>query len=69
MNFDNCGSLCAHVLGLLVNLVIDVDLGEEGLDITLVLDGHKASLEVIIEGHLLVDVSLAWWLSASSTDL
>ena len=47
MHFDNCGSLCAPVPGLLVSLGIYVELGQEVLDITLVIDGHKASLEVI----------------------
>ena len=39
MNFDSFGSLCAHVPGLLVSLGIDVELGQEGLDIALILDG------------------------------
>ena len=67
MQFDNCGSLCASVMGLLVSTGIDVELVNTGLEITLVFDGHKASLEVLIEGQLLVAVSLGWWLSASST--
>ena len=38
MNFDNCGSLSAPVLGLIVSLGINVELLQESLDITLVLD-------------------------------
>ena len=37
------------------------------VDITLVLYGHNVSLEVLDEVQLIVAVSLAWWLSASST--
>ena len=33
MNFDSFGSLCAPVLDLLVSLGIDVELGEEILNI------------------------------------
>ena len=67
MHFENCGSLCAHLLGLIVSLYIYVELGKEGLDITLVLGGHNISIEVLIEGHLLVSVSLDWCISASYT--
>ena len=66
MKFVNCGSIYAPVPGLLVSLDIDVELVQEGLDITLVLDGHKASLEVLSEGQIIIDVSLSWWLSDSS---
>ena len=59
MKFDNCGSLRAPVPVLLIYLGIDVELGQEGLDITLIHDGHKASLEGISKGQLIVDVSLA----------
>ena len=38
MNFDSCSSLRAFVPGLLVFLNIYVELGQEGLYITLVLD-------------------------------
>ena len=58
MNFGNCGSLRAPVLGLLVSLGMDVELGQEGLDIALVLDEQKDVLEVLSEDQLLVDVSL-----------
>ena len=66
MHFENVGSLRAPFLGLLVSLVIYVELVQEGLDITLVLCGHKAILEALSEVHLLVDVPLYWCLSASS---
>ena len=67
MHFEKFGSLCAPVSGLLVSIGIYVELGQEVSDIALVLYGYKASLEVLGEGRLLVAVSLAWWLSASST--
>ena len=68
MHFDNSGSLCAPVPGLIVYLGIYIELGQEGLDITLVLHGKKARLEVLIEGKIIVAVSLYWWLSDSFTD-
>ena len=40
----NCGSLHAPVPGLLVSLVIYVELKQEGLDITLVLDDPRVSI-------------------------
>ena len=46
---------------------IYVELEQEGLDTTLVLDGQKARLEIIREGKNLVYVSFNWWLSTSST--
>ena len=49
MYVDNCGSICAPVPGLLVSLGIDVELGQEGLDIILVLDVQKARIEVLSE--------------------
>ena len=67
INFNNCGSLHAPVPGLPIYLDIDVEFGQEGLDITLVIGGQKASLEVLSEGQLLVSISFSWWLSASST--
>ena len=36
---DSFGNLCAPVPGLLVSLGIYVELGQEGLDIALILDG------------------------------
>ena len=59
-HFDNCGSFCAPVPGLLVYLVIYVESGKEILDITLVLDFQKASLEVLSDGQIIVAVSLIW---------
>ena len=67
MHFDNFGSLHAPFPSLMFSLGIDVELGQEVLDITLVLDVHKTSLEFLSEGQLLVAVSLTWWLSAPST--
>ena len=58
MNFGNFGSLRAPILGLLVSLGIDVELGQEGLDIAFVLDEQKDVLEVLSEDQLLVAVSL-----------
>ena len=66
MHFGSFGSLCAPVLGLIVSLGIDVELGQEGLDKTLVLDVKKDILEVLSEGKLIVDVSFTWWFSDSS---
>ena len=60
MHFENFGSLRAPVPGLLVSMGIYVELGQEGLGITLVLDGQKASLEVLGEGQIIVAVSLTW---------
>ena len=65
MNFDICGSIRAPVTGLIASIGIGVELVQDVLDITLVLDNQKASLEVLSEGQLLVDISLAWYLSAS----
>ena len=47
VHFDSWGSLRAPVPGLLVFLGIYFQLGQEGLDITLVLDLQKAGLEVL----------------------
>ena len=60
MHFGSFGSLCAPVLGLIVSLGIDVELGQEVLDISLILDGNNFSLEVLGQGQLLVAVSLSW---------
>ena len=57
MRFENFGCLRAPVPGLIVSLGIDIELVQEGLDISLILDFHKASLEVLSEGQLLVAVS------------
>ena len=64
--YDNCVILHDPVPGLLVSQYIYVELVQEGLDIDLVLDGQKASLEVLSEDHIFVAVSLDWCLSASS---
>ena len=60
IHFDNCGSLRDPVMGLLSSLGIDDELGQENLDINLVLDVQKASIEVLREGQILVYVSLIW---------
>ena len=62
MHFDNCGSICDPVPGLLVSLGVYVEFLQEGLNINLVLYFQKTSLEVLSEGHLLVSVSLTWCL-------
>ena len=67
MNFENGGSLRAPVPCLIVSLGIDVELGQEILGITLVLDGQNAILEVLSKVQLLVAVYLVWWLSDSSS--
>ena len=58
MHFENCGSLCAPVPGLIVYLVIYVELGQEGLGVTLVLDDQKARIELLSGGKIIVAVSL-----------
>ena len=63
---ENDCILRAPVPVLLVSLCIDVELGQEVLDINLVLDGQKAILEVLSEVQLLVAVSLTWCISTSS---
>ena len=66
VHFDNFGSLYASVPGLLISLGMYVELGKKILEITLVLDGQKASFEVLSGGQILVALYLAWFLSASS---
>ena len=66
MHFDNGGSLRSPVPDLLVSMGIDVELGQEGLDITLVLDVQKSSIEVLSKSQILVAASLTWCLSDSS---
>ena len=58
IHFDNCGSLCAPVPSLLSLLVIYVELGQEGLGVTLVLDDQKARIELLSGGKIIVAVSL-----------
>ena len=53
MHFENCVSFRVPFLGLLVSMGIDVKLGQEGLDITLILDGQNTSIEVLSEDQLL----------------
>ena len=67
VHFEKCGSLRSPVPSLLFSLGFYVELVQEGLDITLVLDGQKAILEVPNEIQLIFSASLSWWISASST--
>ena len=67
-HFDNCASICEPVTRLIISLGSNVDMGQEGLDITLVLDGKNTSLQVLSAGQILVAVYLYWWINASSTD-
>ena len=66
IHFDNFGCLRAPFPRLLVSMGINVELGQGGLDIAFFLDVHKAILEVLSKGQLLVAVSLVWCLSDSS---
>ena len=43
IHFENCGSIYEPVLGLILSLDIDGELGQEGLDITLVVDSQNTS--------------------------
>ena len=65
MYFDNCGSLRAPVPGLIFYLGVYVELVQEGLDVTLVLEDQTSSFEVLNEGQLHVSVKLNLCLSAS----
>ena len=47
IHFENCGSLSAPAPGLYFSLGIGVYLGQEGLGITLVFDGHNSILEFL----------------------
>ena len=47
MHFDSFGGIFGPVPCLLISLGSDVELGQEGLDIYLILDRYKASLEVL----------------------
>ena len=67
MHFDNWDSLRAPAPGLIVSLGSYAELAQEGMNVTLVLDGQKARPEVLSGGQLLIAFSLACWLSASST--
>ena len=39
IHFDSFGSICDPFTGLIVSLGVDVELGQKGLDIALILDG------------------------------
>ena len=43
-----------------------VEMGQEGLGTIYVLDDQKSILEVLSEGQILVAISFALWISASS---
>ena len=68
MHFYNCISLRAPVPGLIVYLGIYVELIQEILNVTFVLDVQKSRLEVFNEIYLIFDISLACWLIDSSAD-
>ena len=56
MNLDCFGSIHAPIPGLITSLVILVELVHEVLNITLVLDGLEARVEIIIQVQLLINV-------------
>ena len=69
MQFDCCGSLRAPVLVLLVSLGIYVQLENEGLDISLVLDFQEAILVVLSQVQIIFDFGdryINWSLVSSS---
>ena len=66
MHFGNFCGLYSPVLGLLFSLGTYVELVQEVLYITLVLDGQRGILEVLSKVQMLVYVYLIWWISASS---
>ena len=47
VHFDRFGSLCAPVPGLLVSLVIDVELVQEGLHVIFILGGNEAGFKIL----------------------
>ena len=67
LHFGIYDSLCAPLTVLPFSLGFYVEMLHKGLDITLVPDGQKFSLEVLSEGKILVVVSLAWYINAYST--
>ena len=66
IHLDNIDSLHDPVPSLIVSLIIDVELGKEVLDITLIIGGQKAIIEVLSEGQHIGAVSVDWRLSDSS---
>ena len=68
MHFENFGSLRAPVPGLLFSLGIDFKLVQDGLDITLVLDGQKVIHEFLSEVQIIVSFSLTFCLIDYSAD-
>ena len=59
MHFDKLGHLCAPLLGPLVSLGINVELGQEGLNIVCIRDGYEAGFKILGEIYLPL-VSLTW---------
>ena len=59
VHFEKCGSLRVPVPSLLFSLGFYVELVQEGLDITLVLDGQKAILVVPEKSQHLFAASLS----------
>ena len=49
MHFKRIGNLCAPFLGLLVSLGMDIELGQEGLHVVLILDVHEAGFSILGE--------------------
>ena len=59
MHLDSFGRLFAPVLGLLVSLDTYAELVQEGLQVSLVLDGNEDGFKILGEIYLLL-VSLTW---------
>ena len=49
MYFERFGCICYPVPGLLIYLGINVELGQEGFHVALILDGHDASFKILVE--------------------
>ena len=47
MHFDRFDRICDPVPVLLVSLDINVELGQEGLHVALILDGHQAGFKIL----------------------
>ena len=59
MQYDSFGCLYAPVLGLLVSLYIDVEIGKEGLHAALIIYGYEDGFKILSEIYLLL-VYLTW---------
>ena len=49
MQYDSFGCLYAPVLGLLVSLYIDVEIGQEGLHAALIIYGYEDGFKILSE--------------------